>query len=103
MTPEGLVEEVPADVVAWLLDRKDLDAKVVEELSVDGQRGVLVTVGQGHLLWCLGSSSADCFGSNRAYGVFPTSKGVVVVEGFGADERQVIDNTRSLASELDFG
>jgi hypothetical protein len=40
MTPSGLVGELPDDVVGSLLSRPDFGAKVVEELTVDGQEEV---------------------------------------------------------------
>lgn len=103
LTEAGLPTDLPDDIVGWLLQRKDLGAKVIEKLQVDGQPGQLVSIEAESLLWCTASSSSDCFVSNRAYGVFPTSKGVIVVEGFGQDTQATIANTRALATALKFG
>ncbi|MDC5696870.1 hypothetical protein OO014_06330 [Intrasporangium calvum] len=101
-TAAGLPAPLPDDVVAWLLQRADLDADVVEDMQVDGRQGQLVTVGGDTLLWCTDPSSSGCFGSNRAYAVFPTPEGVIVVEGFGETPQRSIDNTRALAQTLTF-
>ena len=109
---DGQFAEVPDGVVGWLRQRPDLGARVVEQLAVDGRQGALVIIAERATVWCVAPSEMDCFGSGfalgsktlpSAYGVFPMTSGVLVVEGFGESEQQIIRNTRSLAMDLGFG
>ena len=109
---DGQFAEVPDGVVVWLRQRPDLGARVVEQLAVDGRQGALVVIAEPATIWCTAPSEMNCFGSGyvlgsktlpAAYGVFPMTGGVLVVEGFGESEQQIIRNTRSLAMDFGFG